>query len=188
MIFSHDIARYYAISTGPRWRRILECYRSPGLHAIAEFRFGHWLLAQALPIKMILQPFYLLMHHRIRSKWGIEIQREAAINRGLYVGHWGGIFVAGGVVAGQDFTISQDVTLGISGEGPHRGVPKFGNNVHIAAGAKVVGKVYVGNNVRIGPNAVVMKDIPDNSVVHAPPSRIVLFPSPTSHPDPQGHD
>ena len=40
-------------------------------------------------------------------------------------------------------------------------------------GAKVLGDVKIGNNVRIGANAVVMQDVPDNSVVMPPQSRVI---------------
>jgi serine O-acetyltransferase len=44
-------------------------------------------------------------------------------------------------------------------------VPTIGNDVRIAPGARLFGKITIGNNVRIGANAVIYKDIPDNAIV-----------------------
>jgi serine O-acetyltransferase len=54
-------------------------------------------------------------------------------------------------------------------------VPIIGNNVYIATGAKLFGKIVIGNNVKIGPNAVVHKSIPDNAVVVSSPGFKILF-------------
>ena len=53
--------------------------------------------------------------------------------------------------------------------------PTLGNNVYIAPGAKVFGKVLVGNNVVVAPNAVVTKDIPDNAIVGGVPAKIIKY-------------
>ncbi len=55
--------------------------------------------------------------------------------------------------------------MGVSGKGEKRGVPIIGDNVYIAPGAKIFGKIKIGNNVKIGANAVVYKNIPDNAIV-----------------------
>lgn len=57
--------------------------------------------------------------------------------------------------------VNQNVTIGHSG----KGIPEIGDNVHIGAGAIVIGPIKIGNNVRIGAGAIVVNDIPDNSVV-----------------------
>ena len=62
----------------------------------------------------------------------------------------------------------------MSGKGDARGVPEIGNNVYIASGAKVFGKIKIGDNVKIGANAVVYRDIPANSVVVLKPGFEIL--------------
>jgi serine O-acetyltransferase len=44
-------------------------------------------------------------------------------------------------------------------------MPQVGDDVFIAAGAKLIGDFKVGNNVFIGVNTLVTEDIPDNSKV-----------------------
>jgi serine O-acetyltransferase len=176
-ILQEDLARIYSFSRGGRLSRFLECSRQPGVHAVVVLRFGQWLLRQPLIVRLFLELFYVYLDHRLHAKWGIQILRRARIGAGFYIGHYGGIFVAEGTVIGKLCSISQDVTIGIAGEGPRRGCPVIGDNVYIAPGAKVNGKIRIGNNVRIGPNAVVTKDIPDNAVVHPRPAQVVIFPS-----------
>lgn len=52
------------------------------------------------------------------------------------------------------------------------GVPVIGNNVHIGAGAVLLGDISIGNNVFIGANAVVLEDIPNDSIAVGIPARI----------------
>jgi len=159
-----DILRTYDLEKGTKFRRIIGCYRSPGVHAIVIFRFGQWLKQKNILIRILLEPFYLLLYHRIRSKWGIEIPRSAQLGEGFYIGHSGGITISGSAVFGKNVNISQQVTVGVAGQGDKRGVPIIGDNVYIAPGAVLFGKIKIGNNVKIGANAVISKDIPDNAI------------------------
>ncbi len=153
------------MTKGNRLYRLWTCYRIPGIHAIITFRFGQWLLRQNLATKIILTPFYLFQNHRMISKWGISLKRKTEIGEGFYIGHYGGIFIASDVKIGRNVDISQDVTIGVSGKGDKRGCPIIGNNVYIAPGAKLFGKINIGNNVKIGANAVIHKNVPDDSIV-----------------------
>lgn len=173
---AQDFRRVYDLQSGGRLSRIIECYREPGLHAVIIFRFGHWLLTQSFPVKLLLMPLYLYLHHRIQVKWGILIQRYAHIGAGFYVGHYGGIFVSGLATIGENCSLSQDVTIGVAGEGMRRGAPQIGHNVYIAPGAKINGKIRIGDNVNIGPNAVVTRNVPDNALVHVRPMQTAIFP------------
>ena len=177
MIFKEDLRRAYTLNTGSKLGKIVDCYRSPGVHAIAVFRFGNWVTRKSRLINLFLLPLYWLLDHRIRAKWGIQIQAQATISGGFYIHHFGGIFVSGYSVIGKDFTLSHDVTIGAAGEGKKRGAPTIGDNVFVAPGAKVNGKIKIGSNTKIGPNAVVNRDVQENSLVHVPEMRIVAFPN-----------
>jgi serine O-acetyltransferase len=136
-----------------------------GVQATIIFRFGQWIRKKPVIIHRLLYLPYYLFQRKVMIKWGIEIYPTTEIGPGLYIGHFGGIHINGKVKIGCNFNISQDVTIGVSGQGEKRGVPIIGDNVYIAPGAKIFGKIHIGNNVKIGANAVVYKDIPDNSVV-----------------------
>jgi serine O-acetyltransferase len=171
-----DIARTYGYTSGGRLKRILACARSPGLHAVIIYRWGQWLKAQNKIVRLLLDPDYVLLHTLIQVLWGIELPRNATIAPGLYIGHFGGITISSRARIGSNCSISQNVTIGVSGKGDKSGVPVIGNNVYIAPGARVFGKIIVGNDAVIGANAVVYRDVPNNAVVVLDPGfRIVSF-------------
>ncbi len=171
-----DILRTYEYLQGGRLRRTVNCLRSPGVQAVIVFRFGQWLDSQASLLKLVLQPIYFVLNGLVKIMWGIELPRSATIGPGLYIGHFGGITIAPGVVVGRNCDISQHVTIGLSGQGEKAGVPTLGDNVYIAPGAQVFGKISVGSNVKIGANAVIYKDIPDNAIVVLDPGfKIVSY-------------
>jgi serine O-acetyltransferase len=75
------------------------------------------------------------------------------IEKGLYIGHFGGIFVNDDVVMGENCNLSQGVTIGLGGRREKRGCPKIGDRVFIGPGAKLFGAIEIGNDVAIGANA-----------------------------------
>jgi serine O-acetyltransferase len=174
-IIRKDIEAYQRRIGGTRARQRIEVFRSPGIHSVIVYRFGRWLLDRSMPIRILLDPLYFLLYHRMRAKWGIEIWRQARIGEGFIVQHFGSVFV-GSTVIGKNFIVHQDVTVGLILEGIRRGMPQIGDNVTIAPGAKVFGKITIGNNVKIGPNAVVLKSVPDNAIVTVHEPRAVIFP------------
>jgi serine O-acetyltransferase len=171
-----DLSRMYRRQAGSRSRKILGCYLTPGFQAVRVYRLGHWLLRQPKLIRVLLGPISFYLHYKMGEKWGIHISRFTPIGQGFLIIHYGGIFI-GGTAIGKNFTIYNDTIVGIGGSGSRQGFPVIGDNVQVAPGAKIVGKLTIGNNVRIGPNAVVQIDVSDNAVVQTPPSRVVTFPS-----------
>ena len=173
-MLKNDILRTWRSIPGGRLTKAVRCWRSLGVHAVVVLRFGQWLLKQNWLVRFLLSPVYVLQFHRMRSKWGIEIPRQTEVGEGLYIGHFGGITISPDARIGKNVDISQQVTIGVSGHGERRGCPTIGDNVYLAPGAKLFGRITIGNNVAIGANAVVHKDIPDNStVVLAPGFEII---------------
>jgi serine O-acetyltransferase len=112
---------------------------------------------------------------RYRYKLGIDIPYSTVLGSGLYIGHFGCIFINPDAVIGNNLNISQGVTIAQSSRGTRIGCPTIGDNVYIGPGAKIVGAVRIGNNVAIGANCVVTKDIPDNAVVVGIPGKVISF-------------
>lgn len=106
------------------------------------------------------------------SVWD-RLPYDTKIGKGFYIGHFSGIVVSGAAIIGDNCNISQGVTIGVAGKGENRGVPQIGNNVYMAAGAKLIGKIKIGNNVAIGANAVVTHDVPENAVVVGIPAKVI---------------
>jgi len=173
--FCEDLRRAYEVESGGPALRALACLRVPGVHAVAVYRFGQWIRAEGLFTRLLLDPIYLALQMLIHVLWGIDIPRGAKIGGGLYIGHFGGITVSRKAVLGRNCNISQEITIGGSGRpGVNGGYPVIGDNVYIAPGARIFGKIHVGNNVKIGANAVISRDVPDNAIVVVDPGfRIV---------------
>jgi len=147
------------------WEVIL-CY--PGLHALIAHRIAHWFYRHKL---------YLLA--RIISQisrffTGIEIHPGAKIGKGLFIDHGMGVVIGETTEIGDNVTIYQGVTLGGTGKEKGKRHPTIGNNVIIAAGAKVLGSITVGDNAKIGAGAVVIRPVPPNSTVVGVPGRVVV--------------
>jgi serine O-acetyltransferase len=122
-----------------------------------------------------LKLFGFIWHKLIEITTGIDIPNQAEVGKGLYIGHFGGIFLNSGVKMGEYCNLSQGVTIGVGGRGENSGCPKLGDRVFIGPGAKIFGPITIGNDVAIGANAVVTKDLPDNAVAVGIPAKIISY-------------
>lgn len=164
------------MTSGSTLRRVLTCARAPGVHAVLVLRFGQWSRRRPKLLRVVFDPLYAILDFFINVLWGIEIPRSARIGPGLYIGHYGGITVSSTAVIGRDCNLSQNTTIGVSGAGAKRGAPTLGDNVYVAPGARLFGKITIGNNVKIGANAVIHKDLPDNAIaVMDPGFKIISY-------------
>ena len=147
------------------WEVIL-CY--PGFHALIAYRITHWFYKH----KLFLLARIISQISRFFT--GIEIHPGAKIGKGLFIDHGMGVVIGETAEIGNNVTIYQGVTLGGTGKEKGKRHPTIGNNVIIAAGAKVLGSIKIGDNAKIGAGAVVIKPVPANSTVVGVPGRIVV--------------
>ncbi|WP_236633705.1 MULTISPECIES: serine O-acetyltransferase [unclassified Exiguobacterium] len=124
-------------------------------------------------ISRVLFFLALLFLRKYRYKFGIDIPYSTKIGKGLYIGHFGGIVVNSDVIIGENCNLSHGVTIGQVNRGKKRGSPTIGNEVYIAPGAKIIGKINIGDNVVIGTNSVINLDVPNKSVIVGIPGKIV---------------
>ena len=130
------------------------------------YRLAHWLFNHHLRwlSKFIWKLQYLL--------YNCSVPASCKIGEGTRFGYGGiAVVIHSRAVIGKNCLIGQGVTIG--GKSGWYEVPCIGDNVHINAGAKIIGPVRIGNNVEIGANCVVVKDVPDNCVVAGVPARIL---------------
>lgn len=135
------------------------------MQAIIVYRIGNWLSGRSRILTLPVRVCYHVLNLLVKILWGINIESSAKIGPGLYIGHFGGINISGEATLGHSCNISQSVTIGVSGSGNKYGAPSIGDEVYIAPGARVFGKITVGNNVKIGANTVIHSDIPENAIV-----------------------
>jgi serine O-acetyltransferase len=170
--YKADIARYVA----SEYRNsLLTLSLKEGLWALAEYRFSHWVYYDVhIPILRQILGFISVFWHRIIiTLTRIELPKYTHVAPGVYIPHGGSIVIHPDVMIGKYCTISHGVTIGIGGRGKNKGCPKIGDEVYIAPGAKIFGKISIGSYAAIGANAVVTKDIPEKGVAVGIPAQVI---------------
>lgn len=172
--FRADIDRYIVLKNNSWLYLILT---QQGLWALAEYRFSYWVRTQVkIPLLWhILKTIGFIWHKLVEITTGIDIPNQVEIGKGLYIGHFGGIFINSDVKIGEYCNLSQGVTIGSGGRGENSGCPTIGDRVFIGPGAKIFGPITIGNDVAIGANAVVTKDLPDQAVAVGIPAKIISY-------------
>ncbi len=170
--FLADVERYHALRPVARWRLVVQ---HQGLWALAEYRFSRWvrLHVRTPGLRQLLRLAGYAWHKSIEISTGIDLPNAAEIGPGLYIAHFGGIFVNCDARIGANCNISAGVVIGSGGRGDAAGCPVIGDRVFVGPGACVLGRVRIGDDVAIGANAVVTIDLPPNAVAVGNPARIV---------------
>ena len=152
----------------PAARTTLEVVTSyAGVHAVWSHLIAHELYKKK---KYVLAR---LISQVTRFFTGIEIHPGAQIGRRLFIDHGMGVVIGETCRIGDNVTIYQGVTLGGTGKEKGKRRPDIGDNVLIAAGAKVLGNITINANVNIGANSVVLNSVPSYSTVVGIPGHIV---------------
>lgn len=139
-----------------------------GMHAVWIYRLSH--LLWKLRLKMIAR----MVSGLGRLLTGVEIHPAATIGKNFIIDHGAGVVIGETTQIGDNVLIYHGVTLG--GTGNHSGEkrhPSICDDVMIAAGAKILGNVFIGNHAKIGANAVVLKDVPPYATAVGMPARII---------------
>lgn len=157
-IIRQDFARYRQDEGEGRGAAVRAAF-AYGFIAVVLYRYGRW--TRRIGPRPLRLPFALLYHVlRVPTELllGIDISANADIGPGLYIGHFGGVFLH--CDAGRNLSVGQGVTCGFKGAGKSGRWPRLGNDVYIGAGGKVIGEIHVGDGVVIGANTVVTRDVP----------------------------
>ncbi|WP_242502126.1 serine O-acetyltransferase [Flagellimonas olearia] len=113
------------------------------------------------------KPTYYYLKYKFR-KISIKLGFSIPINvfgPGLAIVHYGTIVVNTNARIGKNCRIHACTNIGASGGTSH--APQIGDNVYIAPGAKIYGKINVANNCAIGANAVVNKSFEETGILIA---------------------
>ena len=100
---------------------------------------------------------------------GFEIYYTSIIGTAFKVNHGLGTVIGARSILGNNVLIHHNVTIGAV----DRKTPTIGDSVIIYPGAKILGGINVGENTIIGANSIVTTDVPCNSKVVSPLSRII---------------
>lgn len=157
-MFSEDFEKYKRYSGRSSIYLFLT---QQGLWAILVYRFFNAIYRSRLPkkVRVVLLLPAVVFQKSIEILTGISLPYSAKIGKNFYIGHFGGIIVNSKTIIGDNCNISQGVTIGVSGRGARRGVPKIGNNVYIGANAVIAGSIEIGDDVLIGANSLVTDSV-----------------------------
>jgi len=114
--------------------------------------------------------YYTIKWKRLSNKYQIYIHPNT-VGKGLYIPHFHGGVQLNCLSMGDYCTVSAGVIVRNKGSQENRAI--IGNNVELAVGSKVIGKITIGDNVVVCPNSVVIKDVPVNAIVSGVPAQVV---------------
>ena len=170
--YRFDIAKYASLNGGGPLKQVLT---QQGLWVLLQYRVERALYLSRLPsiVKRPLRWATIVWHKAVEIITGVDLPCTAVIGRGLHLPHCGNIVLHADAMIGNNCCISQGVTIGVSGRGERRGVPRLGNQVYVGVNAVVVGSIVVGDEALIGANSLVNRDVPPRCTVVGVPSIIV---------------
>lgn len=170
--FSSDIARYRAKG----YSRVA-LWLSPAVWAIGCYRLSNWVYVTrpVWPIRIPLKVVAFFANKFCEVFMEMDLDPQASIGDGLYIGHIGGIHINFQAVIGRNCDIAHRVTIGASAMG-RQGAPTIGDNVYIGTGATLVGKIRIGNAAKIAANTLVITNVPEGATVMGVPGRIIMRP------------
>ncbi len=138
-----------------------------GFHALVTHRFAHALWLEGR------RDFAFYLQSQSSRIFAVDIHPATRLGVGLMLDHGTGIVIGETAVVGDNCSILQNVTLGGNGKDKGDRHPKIGDNVLLAAGAKVLGNIRVGNCSKVAAGSVVLKDVPANKTVAGVPAKVV---------------
>ena len=148
-----------------------------GFYASIVYRVGNSIERNLK--KTCLSPLYILaiavyqcFNIAVIVLFGIEIDRRAAIGRGLFIGHFGGIRI-GPCHMGNYCSVYQQVQIGKTSNRDVNAVPHIGNNVWIGGHSTINNQAVIEDNVTVVVGSVVSATLPMGALVMGNPARVI---------------
>lgn len=108
----------------------------------------------------------------LRFVFSVEFPRSTQVGEGLDLRHGArGLVVHDKSIIGSNVVLHHNVTLGARRSGGP--APTLGDEVHVGAGAAILGGITIGAGASIGANAVVLTDVPAGAIAVGNPARIL---------------
>jgi len=174
-LFRQDFGRYKQYR--PHHSAAVIFFTEQGLWALLQHRVASAIYASDWPriVKAPALAAMVVWQKIVEILTGVSLPYCVSLGPGLYIGHYGTIIIHPDAVVGANCNILQGVTIGISGRGSRRGVPRIGDRVHICANAVLAGKIVIGDDVTVGACSLVVTDAPSSSTLVGVPAKIVNY-------------
>lgn len=144
------------------------------LWAIAMYRFGQYLYFEApAAVRALLWIPYEIAHKVLELIVDIHLWPDSQIGPGLYIAHYGGVWINPRATLGSDCSLAHSVTIGAPMAAA--GTPILGDRVWIGPGAVISGRVRIGSDAVIGANSLVVSNLPENAVAIGVPARVLSY-------------
>jgi serine O-acetyltransferase len=171
-----DVDRYVeaARDRSPFARRLRVVLFCEGLWAISLYRFGQYLYEEApRPVRTLLRIPYEIARKLLELVIDIHLDPKTQIGPGLFIAHYGGIWINPRAVIGEHCDIAHGVTIGAPEAEP--GAPVLGDRVWIGAGAVITGPIRIGDRAVIAANSLVTSNLPEAAVAVGVPARVLSY-------------
>ena len=130
-----------------------------GYQAVVMHRIAHWFRRRGIPV------FGPLVARVSLFLTGVDIAPEAVIGPGLRIAHGVGLVIGNKARLGAQATLLHQVTIGAPSTRRITEMPQLGDDVFVAAGARLIGGITIGDRVFIGANTVLTRDVPSDAKV-----------------------
>lgn len=174
-----DIERYQEIYSKQKIsqnfiQKIVLIVRYSGLFAIANHRFGCWILKNygSYNKRYIRYLFNALYYagKKLSIIWGkIEIEDGLPIGPGFFISNTGGVIIGASFI-GENCTIGSAVTIGMGLNGEHA---KIGSNIVVGTNSVIYGDLTIGDGCVIEKDTVLTKSTPANVLIKGNPAKII---------------
>jgi serine O-acetyltransferase len=153
-------------------QKILVFFYFPGVYACFIYRLLHYLYKKETFLhRIIYRVLFLLLYVPFKFITGVEIHPEAEIKGGLSIPHCTSIVIAKNSRIGENFTIHQCCTVGMSYKNLQS--PVIGDNVFLSCNATIIGDIEIGHNVIILPNSAVSKSFDNDLIIGGVPAKVI---------------
>lgn len=171
-----DVDRYHAYRPtmkGPL-KRLRIILLTESIWAIGMYRFGQYLYFEApSAVRTLLRIPYEIAHKALELIVDIHLWPDTRIGPGLYIAHYGGIWINPRVTLGSNCNLAHGVTIGAPIVAA--GAPVLGDRIWIGAGAVITGRIRIGSGAVIGANSLVVSNLPENAVAIGVPARVLSY-------------
>lgn len=148
----------------------VERYWDPSVRLIESLRDYQRAVRSGGTLGTVRAKLAVLRHRFWSAVTGADIPLNTwSLGEGLELPHPNGVVIHPDSEVGANCRIFQQVTLGT---GPIAGLPRIGADVHIGAGAKIIGGVVIGDRAVIGANSVVISDVPADMTAAGIPAEL----------------